>query len=145
MTAPVTVRPATEADALDVLAWRNDPLTRAMSRDQGEVDQAAHLAWFSGAVADPRRLLLIGEVGGAKVGMVRFDRGERIEVSINLNPEHRGRGLSHPLLSAALGLVQGDVWAVVREDNAASRRLFERAGFDLQDTVEGLRRYLRRG
>jgi RimJ/RimL family protein N-acetyltransferase len=145
MSGEVTVRPATEADALDVLAWRNDAHTRAMSRDQGEVDAATHVAWFAAAVADPRRTLLIGEAGDEKVGMVRLDHGAEPEVSINLNPAHRGRGLSAPLLAAALETVEGDVWAEIREENAASIRLFEGLGFALQGRRDGLRRYLRRG
>jgi UDP-2,4-diacetamido-2,4,6-trideoxy-beta-L-altropyranose hydrolase len=101
MSGQVTVRPATAADALAVLAWRNDPHTRAMSRDQDEVDTAAHVAWFAAALADPRRTLLIGEADGEAIGMVRLDHGDEPEVSINLNPAHRGRGLSAPLLAAA--------------------------------------------
>ena len=144
MTAAVTVRPATQADALDVLAWRNDPLTRAMSRDQQAVEEGAHLAWFARALTDPSRTLLIGEMGGGKVGMVRIDHGAETEVSINLNPAFRGQGLSHPLLMAALA-GKTDVWAEVREENAASIRLFERAGFELRERREGLRRYFRAG
>lgn len=145
MSGNVTVRPATPADALDVLAWRNDPHTRAMSRDRGQVEAAAHVAWFEAAVVDPERTLLIGEAGGEKVGMVRLDHGKQPEVSINLNPAHRGRGLSASLLRAALDQVEGDVWAEIRDENAASIRLFEGAGFVLHSRHEGLRRYLRSG
>ena len=145
MTERVVVRPAVEGDALDVLAWRNDPVTRAMARNREAVDEASHLAWFAGALADSRRTFLIGEVEGEKIGMVRFDRGDETEVSINLNPAHRGRGLSYPLLMAALACVDGDVWAEIRPENAASLRLFERAGFVFREIRDGLRRYLRRG
>ena len=85
------IRRATLDDALDVLIWRNDPLTRAMSRTQDEVEQEAHLAWFSRALDDAASTLLIGEVGGEKIGMVRFDHGAATEVSININPLCRGR------------------------------------------------------
>ncbi|MDZ4374993.1 MAG: GNAT family protein [Phenylobacterium sp.] len=144
MTSTLTLRRATAADALDVLAWRNDPQTRAMSRDTSEVESAAHLAWFERALADPARTILIGEVGGRKVGMVRFDHGDETEVSINLAPDHRGQGLSHPLLMKALAGIQGDVWAEIRIENAASIRLFERAGFEPQGRRDGVWRYRRR-
>lgn len=145
MTTAVSIRRATMDDALDILAWRNDPQTRAVSRATGEVDTASHRAWFQTALADPRRTILIGEAGGEKVGMVRFDRDEETEVSINLNPACRGRGLSYPLLMAALAEASGDVWAEVLEENAISIRLFERAGFELRGRREGFRRYLRPG
>ena len=138
------IRRATPDDALEVLIWRNDPLTRAMSRTQDEVEQQAHLAWFSRALDDGASTLLIGEVGGDKIGMVRFDHGAATEVSININPLCRGRGLGHELLSEALTWATGDLLAVIKDENLTSRRLFERAGFELQETTDGLGRYLRR-
>lgn len=138
------VRHANETDALDILAWRNDPHTRAMSRNQDEIDTESHLAWFGKALHDPQRIFLIGEIAGEKIGMVRFDRGGETEVSINLNPAYRSRGLSRALLTKALTFVDDDIWAEVNEENSASRRLFERAGFEFQGTREGSRRYLRR-
>ncbi|HEY0436568.1 MAG TPA: GNAT family N-acetyltransferase [Phenylobacterium sp.] len=139
------VRPATAADALDVLAWRNDPVTRAMSRSREAVDEAAHMAWFERALADPKVTLLIGEEGGTKLGMVRFDHLQATEVSINVNPACRGQGRGQALLAAALAQVSGEVVADVLEDNLASRRLFERAGFVLSGAHAGLRRYVRPG
>lgn len=138
------IRRATLDDALDVLIWRNDPLTRAMSRTPDEVEQQAHVAWFNRALDDAASTLLIGEVGGEKIGMVRFDHGAATEVSININPSCRGRGLGHELLSEALTWAVGDLVAVIKDQNLASRRLFERAGFELQETTDGLGRYLRR-
>ncbi|HEX3366918.1 GNAT family N-acetyltransferase [Phenylobacterium sp.] len=137
------LRRATAADALDVLAWRNDPQTRAMSRSHEPIDEAAHGVWFAKMLADPKVMLLIGETGAEKLGMVRFDHLEPTEVSININPAHRGHGHGHALLSQALAQVDGDVAALVQDDNLASRRLFERAGFVLQSRAGGLRRYIR--
>jgi RimJ/RimL family protein N-acetyltransferase len=137
------LRAAALDDALDVLAWRNDPLTRDMSRAQDPIDEAGHLAWFGQAIADPNRTLLIGELGGEKIGMVRFDRAEETEVSINMNPRFRGRGLGYELLMAALAQARGSIVAEIREENLASQRLFERAGFVFDRAADGLRRYVR--
>lgn len=137
------IRKATSEDALDVLAWRNDPLTRAMSRVQDVVEEASHGAWFSKAINDPRRTVLIGELDEQKIGMVRFDHGDETEISININPSFRGRGLGYQLLCAALAYVGGPIVAEIRDDNIASLRLFERAGFVCDSAVGGLHRYLR--
>jgi pseudaminic acid synthase len=125
------VRRATPDDALDVLAWRNDPTTRAMSRNGEVVGEAEHRAWFEGALSDADCLLLVGEEGGDKVGMVRIDRGETSEISININPRLRGTGRGGELLSKALAGCDSPLVAEVKHENAASRRLFERAGFVL--------------
>ena len=137
------VRHATAADAMDVWTWRQDPLTRSMSRTQDEAPLASHMAWFAEALANPARTLLIGEADGAKVGMVRFDHGAVTEVSINVNPALRSRGHGHALLSEAMNSVAGDVWAEIKDENLASQRLFERAGFQLRTSQDGLRRYVR--
>jgi RimJ/RimL family protein N-acetyltransferase len=137
------LRRANAEDALDVLGWRNDPLARAMSRTQDLVEKAGHLAWFNKAISDPRHTVLIGELDGQKIGMVRFDHGEETEISININPTFRGRGLSHKLLSAALDGVHEPITADIKEENLASLRLFERAGFVFEGAVDGLRRYVR--
>ena len=136
------VRPATMADALDVLAWRNDPLTRAMSRNQAEVAEAEHLAWFGRALENPNLLLLIGEADGEKAGMVRLDFRAETEVSINVNPALRGRGYGQALLQAGVREAAGSVVAEIRDENVASRRLFERAGFRRVATANGVGRYV---
>lgn len=137
------LRPADEDDCLDVWRWRNDPQTRAMSRTPDEVELAAHTAWFRGALRNPQMTLLIGETDAGKIGMVRFDRGAETEVSINLNPDFRGQGLSHALLGAALATTGGALVAEIKDENLASRRLFERAGFRRIATRAGLGRYRR--
>lgn len=139
----MTIREATQADAEDVWAWRQDPQTRAMSRSREATPLDAHRAWFAAALADPQRTLLIGELEAQKVGMVRFDRGAVTEVSINVNPDCRGRGLGRALLALALRREPGEVWAEVKDENGPSRRLFEGAGFELREARDGLRRYVR--
>src|SRR5579871_1373732 len=135
------VRRATLADAPDVLAWRNDPHARAMSRNTDAVGDTEHMAWFVRALEDPGRLLLIGEQAGGKVGMVRIDRGDESEVSINVNPACRGRGLGAALLAQALAQVDGPIVAEIKPDNRVSRRLFESAGFAPDGEREGMLRY----
>lgn len=133
----VTVRPAGEQDSLDLLAWRNDPVTRAASIDSHPVSRAAHEAWFARVLADPHRVLYIGDDSGTSIGMVRFDAaedGRGAEISINVAPAARGRGLGHELLLAAISRYREAVAprmlrARIRPGNAASLRLFRGAGF----------------
>jgi UDP-2,4-diacetamido-2,4,6-trideoxy-beta-L-altropyranose hydrolase len=137
------LRKATSDDALDMWVWRNDPVTREMSKSKDEVPRAAHLSWFASALNDPHRTILIGEVGGEKVGMVRFDHGAGTEVSININPAHRSRGYGYALLLAATRAVPGELWAEIKDQNLASQRLFERVGFRRHSTTGSLGRYFR--
>ena len=132
------VRPASEADADTLLRWRNDPVTRAASRDTGEVRAEQHRAWLAATLSDPdRHLLLAADEGGGDVGTLRWDRRDEgeWEVSVTVAPERRGRSLGAPLLAG------GEDWlaeheraahtmlAAVNVDNAASLRLFDTAGY----------------
>jgi RimJ/RimL family protein N-acetyltransferase len=143
----LAVRPARAGDAEAVWLWRNDPVTRAVSRDRAEVSWPVHTAWFADVLADPDRHLLIGVSGAvpAGVGVVRFDRRSpdgRWEVNVNLAPAARGRRLAVPLLRAAFAWLSAkeqvsEVVARIRVDNAASLRTFERAGYVEKSTMSG--------
>jgi RimJ/RimL family protein N-acetyltransferase len=92
-------------------------------------------------LADPARILLIGEMAGRPAGVVRFDiEAERAQVSIYRVPDRHEPGLGRDLLCAAedwLRKHRTDVRrliAVVLGDNRRSQRLFERAGY-LADTT----------
>ena len=152
--ARIGVRPADREDADLLLAWRNDPTTRAVSRTTGEVPRAEHVAWLDGTLGRSDRHLLVGLDGDEPVGTVRWDdegAGEW-EVSITLAPTARGRGLGGPALGAAERWLVGHLpeppralLAVVRADNSASRRLFLRAGYspDLPADGAGFERWVR--
>lgn len=137
----ITIRRAELADAGTILRWRNDPATREASAGTNEVAWDEHIAWFSRIVeSDDHRLYIAREddLPGGPVGMVRFDlAGDRQSavVSINLDPERRGRGLGLPVLLAGIGAVEGEfdlgltLGAMIRSSNFASIRIFEAAGF----------------
>lgn len=130
----LSVRPAHEGDVALLLAWRNDPVTRAASLDSGVVSEQSHRTWFSSVLADPTRRILIGMSDDRPIGMVRFDtREDGIEVSINLSPDARGQGASRPLLDAGVAELDAPpgttLLASIRESNTASLRLFHGAGF----------------
>lgn len=145
----VTIVPASHEDSPFLLAWRNDPVSIAASITPSRVEPADHDAWFARVLADiDRRILIARDRSGARLGMVRFDRSDGIAtVSINLAPETRGRRLSVPVLQAGIEAIIGE-WgrplrlvAEIREENAASIALFERVGFILIGTGNGVRRY----
>lgn len=133
----VSARRARPADAPLLLAWRNDPATRAASRSTSEVDPAEHEAWLRQVLADPGRMLLVVEERGEPVGTVRFDREQPglWEVSVTVAPAVRGRGLARRVLAVGEAAWRREVGtgptvlASVRPDNTASARLFRSAGY----------------
>lgn len=134
----VRVRRAERSDAEAVFLWRNDEATRLASVSQKIVDPEEHEAWFASSLRDDHRFLYIAERDGLRVGMCRFDfehAAGSAEVSINLNPEFRGQGLSGPVLDSAIAHFRAEsgpgtvLTATIRPANLASIHIFERAGF----------------
>lgn len=137
------VRRATTADAARLLAWANDPDTRAASFRSSPISPEEHAAWLTRTLTMPTRRLLVGMLGDEPIGQVRLDviaPGEA-EVGIAIAPDRRGQGLGAGLLAAAVATGRRDpalaverFIARVRIENQASIRLFERAGFVLRET-----------
>ncbi|KAF0224929.1 MAG: N-Acetylneuraminate [Rhodospirillaceae bacterium] len=140
MAADLLIRAAQDADSRDIWRWRNDATTRAMSVHSTEISWDAHAAWFAQAVAAGDRRFYVGELGGAKIGLCRFDLahdGASAEVSINLNPDRRGQGVGASLLAGCIARFRQEfpvgLTATIRPDNPASQRIFARCGFVLVD------------
>jgi RimJ/RimL family protein N-acetyltransferase len=138
------LRVAGLADGAQVWRWRNAPAARAASRVTDEIPLDAHLAWYDRAIADPRRVILVGRAAGVDVGMVRFDEtaAGTWEVSIALDPACAGRGLGGRVLQRACAWMRAEhavhrFSAMARETNAASLRIFERNGFAIGAPHQG--------
>jgi UDP-2,4-diacetamido-2,4,6-trideoxy-beta-L-altropyranose hydrolase len=134
--ADLILRPATAADAEPCHAWRSAESTRRYFRDPAPVALADHLRWWRSTLVDPRRHLLMAQVGRDAVGVVRLDRdGSEAEVSIYTDPALTGLGLGTRMLGAAAR------WAVERTTglhrlvaeidpfNSASEAAFAASGF----------------
>ena len=146
----LTLRPATALDGEDLLAWRNDPLTRANSLDTAEVTRDHHFAWLERVLDDPGRVLLIAERDGVRLGMVRFDAcaADQWRVSISVAPAARGRGLGQALLRTAIVRLErrrgsATLYAEIRAANQPSRRIFQACGFVATDRDDGILYYRR--
>lgn len=141
--AELTIRPATEADAGLLLAWRNDPETLRWSRSSRPVAEPAHRTWLHESLRDRDRLLFVVE-SDHPLGTVRFDRAapDTWEVSITVAPPDRGKGLSARLLTLGEGALQArhgaaTIRASIHRDNAASLHLFREAGYADARPTEG--------
>ena len=132
----VTLRPAVAADEERLLAWRNDPTTRASAFDGDLIPREVHRRWFGRKLADPGCAILIAEDDGRPVGQVRLDRVDAnvAEVHIAVAPEERGRGVGRQMLVLSmrearplLGVAR--LRALVKRSNEASLAVFRAAEF----------------
>lgn len=136
----VLVRPATKEDCAHLFEWRNHSSVRHASRSQEPIEWKNHAAWVEAVLADPQRVLLIAEIHGTPVGVVRFDVvGSSAEVSIYKVPE-ASTGSGADILAAAESWLlrrRPEIRELVAEvlgKNLPSHRLFARAGYVVSTT-----------
>lgn len=130
------------ADADRIVAWRSDEEIVRYFKNPAKVDRATHDAWFARYLVDAARFdfLVREEDTGEPVGIVgiqNVDLASRSAEIAYLIAARRRQGFGREAVEAMVGfavrrLRLQDFTAVVREDNAASVRLIERAGFTLR-------------
>lgn len=125
-------------DCDDVYGWENDAETRRMSFSQDAIPYAEHRRWFEEALRDPRRVFLIGEEEGLKVGVIRFDFFDESlpHANVTVAPAARGHGVATRLIRQGTALIcrsrrVSGVIAEIRRENAASLRAFQKAEYQL--------------
>ncbi len=143
-------RRARESDSRDLFMWRNDPATRSASLNNSEITWDDHTAWYSEALRKPTIALYITEISTVEsqsIGMCRFNISENLssaEVSINLNPAYRGKGLAQGVLHDSIQHFSEDfpnvkvITATIRTSNSASIKIFHSENFETQNDKDGV-------
>ncbi len=136
LASMLQLRPATADDCDAIWAWRNAEQVRRFSGDSAAIPLERHRAWYAGVLADPERLLLVGEIGGQPAGVLRYDRKQgQATVSVYLTPAFLGQGIGASLVAAGSAHAARHwpqlerIEALVRPQNAASAAVFAAAGF----------------
>lgn len=138
----VEMRKARPDDSEAVYEWRNHPAIRAVSRSTEAVAREDHLRWFASAIDDPSRQLLIGQLDGEPIGVVRFDiLNDQAEVSLYLVPDAKSACRGSDLLQSAENWFAESfpevqkLRAHVRGGNERSKGLFTAAGYEVENML----------
>lgn len=130
------IRPVLPEESVALYRWRNDEQVRQFSHDSREIAWDDHCRWFAAVLQNPARHLLIGEMDGDPVGVLRYDvEGMQALVSVYLVPGLGGQGYGTRLLQAGSGWLARHcpgvrrILAEILSDNPASLRAFEKAGY----------------
>lgn len=136
----ITLRPANAVDGRRIYAWRNDERTRRFFRNRDPVSKDTHEDWVKAVIERADRDLIIGEVDGTPVGVLRYDHSrEEAEVSVYLDPDRTGAGLGTALLRAGTEWIADRrrsvlrLTAAIHPENPGSIAAFRKAGFALND------------
>lgn len=134
----INIRAATQRDSRDIWVWRNHAAIRKWCFNNDKISCARHREWFDKKIAEDSTMIYIAENGKhEKLGQVRFEkgRGPKSRININLNPLFLGKGLGHRIIKRATASFLKknrdikEIIAEVIEDNIASHRAFNKAGY----------------
>ena len=135
----VSARLASISDCKSIYQWRNDPITRKMSKNKNFIVWSDHVNWFKRSFFSNDNKLIICELGSSdKIAFLKFKLiKESALVSINLNPNFRGQGFAKHCLLNSIDLLKKETNKVkllnaeIREENIASIKTFMGSGFTL--------------
>ena len=132
----IRVRKARRSDSNRFFTWRNDPLVVASSFTKTAIDIRDHERWYDQKLASDNCEMFVVEYEHQPAGQVRFDiAGAEATVNYSLDAAFRGRGLAAPSMSRAIAAFSKDhkevtsLVALVKQDNIASHRVFEKLEF----------------
>ncbi len=140
-----TLRGLAAVDLETTRAWRNHPESRVWFHTTDEIAADQHAAWFRRYLSRDDDYVLILEVGGTPVAQAAFSEvrdGSAEFGRMLVDPEARGRGLSHRMIALclrfateALGL--REIRLEVKPDNVRAIRAYEAAGFRADEARAG--------
>ncbi len=133
---PISIRRAVIDDCDSIYEWRNAEETRRYIFGAKAIPLETHRIWFGNTLNNPDRILLIGEIATAPVGVLRYDfSGGEALISVYLVPGGQGQGVGTQLIRCGSQWVRDNyphiriVNAEIFRENIASRRAFELAGY----------------
>lgn len=149
MVEEFEIKLATIEDMKDVFDLSNDALVRANSFNQEKIQWDYHQKWFKNKINDEScSYYLIKDFENHLISQVRFDKinaGEG-DLSISVSPQFRGKGYGAKVLKAVSEKIISEpctkrINAYVKNENAASKIIFEKAGYVLKEVDSAKVRY----
>ena len=136
MSEDFLLRPACETDAERYWQINNHPEVRAVSFSSEGIPWPKHLEWFTESLRSPDRDLYVTVSSDRIVAVSRIDLTEESsEISVAVDPDVHGRGIGlWTIVETGATLFQARpstswISARVKATNLASRRVFEKAGY----------------
>jgi RimJ/RimL family protein N-acetyltransferase len=140
----LSIRPVESTDCQLLWEWANDPAVRAASFHGEPIPWVVHEAWFGSRIRNSACRIYIVTADGAPIGQVRFERQRQespmTTIDISLAQPCRRMGFGVEALQLACLEYRREsrscIAADVKSSNAASMKVFERAGFAFRGVVK---------
>ena len=144
LVGKIGLRMADDSDCSLLWKWANDPLVRKSAFHSNTIEWDTHTVWFKKKLTAPSTFIFIAESdNGQPAGQIRFDiSGGIANIDYSIAREFRGLGLGETLLAEGMRrlaetvpndlIFQGEV----KEENKASRHIFQRLGFKKDENMK---------
>ena len=134
------LRPVHADDSRLLFEWANNPKVREMSLDSNTITWEDHCRWFQETLeSDCCKLYIAYTSHKNPVGQIRFniEHGSAF-TDISIDSRYRTKGLGLHLLTSGIKMLGRElpikkIYAIVKNDNIPSRKIFEQAGFSIQN------------
>lgn len=149
MEKNIFIRTVKSDDIEEVFNLSNQDYVRKYSINKEKIKWEDHARWFNNTIQDRDSLFYVVTDSIERfLGQIRYKIENGIAtVSISLSHLITGKGLSRPLLIESIDklLIEKEeltgIIAYVSENNTASVKLFEKAGFSLCENQNGLLKF----
>lgn len=126
----IELREVRAEDCKLLFLWVNDPKVRDSFFDSKRITWQEHKIWFSTKMNKETCRMFILEKDKNPLGEIRFDKeNESWIVSYSIAEKYRGMGMGKKIIKLGLEKIEGKVKAWVKQENIASRRVFQNLGF----------------
>jgi RimJ/RimL family protein N-acetyltransferase len=123
----LSFRPVRIQDLELLISWRSNPeIYRQFKHQNSALDWQEHVAWFASRSDD--RYDYIIEYKGRRVGSVYIDENKMVGVYVG-ETSLQGKGIGTQSISWITEKFTPPLYAEIRENNKASRAVFEKCGF----------------
>lgn len=140
----IELRTVCDDDCILLYDWANNYEVRKNSFNPKEISWEEHKSWFNKKLSNPFSKLFILEKDKSAVGQIRYDKTDENtwELDFSISQRFRGMGLGKTIVELSMIQISGPIVAVVRQNNIASRQVFERLGFQIQNKDDDIIKYI---
>ena len=140
----LTIRPALDNDIELLYNWANDNSVRQNSMNTAPIEWPEHKKWFSSRINDKNCKIFIFENYYNPIGQIRFEfKNDAWEIDYSIDSCSRGMGLGKKLIEVGVKELPEacKLKAIVKKENIASCRVFEKLGFEKVETLKAMNVY----
>ena len=141
----ISIRKATVEDVKILYKWVNDPVVRLNSLNSEIIQFESHESWFKNKISSVLSEIFIFSINSIPLGQVRFDiQGKDVFIDYSIDKKYRKRGFGMKILEKGIDKFLytkkernfDSFKAIVKSENIASIKIFEKLKFTLIDVKD---------